>query len=125
MSENQKTVLEFVEAWNALDLDAILGSFTDDAVYHNMPMEPAKGIEAIRILVNGFAGMATEAKWTVHRIAETEDGSVLTERTDSFCVKGKWISLPVMGTFELRAGKISAWRDYFDMAQFQSQLPEA
>ena len=25
--------------------------------------------------------------------------------------------LPVMGTFEVRDGKISAWRDYFDMAQ--------
>jgi limonene-1,2-epoxide hydrolase len=28
-----------------------------------------------------------------------------------------------MGTFELAGGKISAWRDYFDLAQFQKQLP--
>ena len=31
--------------------------------------------------------------------------------------------LPVMGTFEIDAqGKISAWRDYFDLAQFTKQM---
>jgi limonene-1,2-epoxide hydrolase len=29
-----------------------------------------------------------------------------------------------MGTFELSDGKISAWRDYFDMQQYMSQLPQ-
>jgi limonene-1,2-epoxide hydrolase len=28
-----------------------------------------------------------------------------------------------MGSFELEDGQITAWRDYFDMAQFQRQLP--
>jgi limonene-1,2-epoxide hydrolase len=50
---------------------------------------------------------------------------VLTERIDKFEVGGKWIALPVMGAFELREGKISAWRDYFDLAQFTKQLPGA
>jgi limonene-1,2-epoxide hydrolase len=27
-----------------------------------------------------------------------------------------------MGTFEVAGDKIAAWRDYFDMNQFQSQL---
>ena len=34
---------------------------------------------------------------------------------------GSWIELPVMDAFELRDGKICAWRDYFDLAQFQRQ----
>jgi limonene-1,2-epoxide hydrolase len=33
------------------------------------------------------------------------------------------IDLPVMGTFEIRDGKIAAWRDYFDMAMFLNQMP--
>ena len=37
-------------------------------------------------------------------------------------INGKWVALPVMGTFEVVNGKIRAWRDYFDMNQFQSQL---
>ena len=28
------------------------------------------------------------------------------------------VSLPVMGTFEVHDGKITAWRDYFDLDQF-------
>jgi limonene-1,2-epoxide hydrolase len=30
-----------------------------------------------------------------------------------------------MGTFEVRDGGISAWRDYFDLNQFASQLDAA
>jgi limonene-1,2-epoxide hydrolase len=30
--------------------------------------------------------------------------------------------LPVMGTFEIRDGKISAWRDYFDLTQITKAL---
>ena len=60
----------------------------------------------------------------MHRIAEDKDGVVLTERTDRFLVGETWIEIPVMGTFELRDGKLSAWRDYFDLAQFQKQLPQ-
>ena len=28
-----------------------------------------------------------------------------------------------MGVFELRDGKIAAWRDYWDLRQFEQQLP--
>ena len=50
------------------------------------------------------------------------DGDVvLTERVDVFDTGDKTISLPVMGTFELRDGKIAAWRDYFDLQQFMAQ----
>ena len=49
---------------------------------------------------------------------------VLTERVDVFEFPNGRIALPVSGTFELRDGKIAAWRDYFDMQQFLSQLPK-
>jgi limonene-1,2-epoxide hydrolase len=28
-----------------------------------------------------------------------------------------------MGIFELRGGKIAGWRDYWDLGQFERQLP--
>jgi limonene-1,2-epoxide hydrolase len=37
-------------------------------------------------------------------------------------MKAETFSLPVMGIFEVHAGKITAWRDYFDMAQFTALL---
>jgi len=42
----------------------------------------------------------------------------MTERVDVFKLPAKSFELPVMGTFEVSEGKISAWRDYFDMNQF-------
>jgi limonene-1,2-epoxide hydrolase len=57
----------------------------------------------------------------VTNLAATGD-VVLTERVDVFTTAEKSIELPVMGAFEVRDGKIAAWRDYFDLNQFMSQL---
>jgi limonene-1,2-epoxide hydrolase len=37
-------------------------------------------------------------------------------------MKGQWLDLPVMGVFEVKDGKIAAWRDYFDAQMFEKQL---
>jgi len=116
MSDNTQIVQNFIAAWNDVDLEAIMAYFASDAVYHNIPMEEARGVDAIRSLIAGFVGMATAIDWRVHQIAETSRGTVLTERTDRFEVAGRWIEIRVMGTFELAGGKITAWRDYFDLA---------
>ncbi len=50
---------------------------------------------------------------------------VLTERIDTFTVGDVVAPLPVMGTFEVRDGKISAWRDYFDLGQITAMLSGA
>ena len=47
---------------------------------------------------------------------------VMTERVDVFRLPGKSFELQVMGTFEVRDGKINAWRDYFDLNQFTSRM---
>jgi limonene-1,2-epoxide hydrolase len=79
-------------------------------------MEPAVGIEATMAVIDMFVGMCEALEFEVHHLAS--DGStVLTERTDHFTMKGKTAPLPVMGAFHVVDGKITAWRDYFDMAQ--------
>ena len=123
MARNADVVREFVAAFNANDLERILAFFSEDAVYHNIPVQPVQGLKAIRAVIQGFLGLASEVDWILHRIAEAADGAVLTERTDRFRIRGRWVELPVMGSFALRDGKISEWRDYFDMQQFQKQLP--
>ncbi|MHB8593901.1 MAG: limonene-1,2-epoxide hydrolase family protein, partial [Acidimicrobiales bacterium] len=53
------------------------------------------------------------------------DGAiVMTERVDHFIGAEKTISLPVMGIFEVHDGVIVSWRDYFDLDQFTSQMPD-
>ncbi len=48
---------------------------------------------------------------------------VMTERVDHFLVGNNRISVPCMGTFEVRNGKIAPWLDYWDLKQFEAQLP--
>jgi limonene-1,2-epoxide hydrolase len=123
MTKNSDIVRAFVDAFNDMDLDRIMEFFDDEAVYHNIPMEPVSGVDAIRGVLQGFVSMASEMDWLLHRIAEDFDGNVLTERTDRFFIGEQWVEIPVMGIFEIRDRKIFAWRDYFDLGQFQRQLP--
>ena len=76
-----------------------------------------------RKAIEGFSAAAEEIEWVVHAVAENDEtGVVMNERTDRFKIGGKWVEARVMGVFELRDGLICAWRDYFDMNQFMSQL---
>ena len=125
MTENQQTVMDFLEAMNANDIDRIMAFFAPDCFYHNVPLDPVTGREAIRQILEGFNSLATEIQWTVHNMAETHEGRVMTERTDGFLIGGKWVKLSVMGSFELKDGKITSWRDYFDTSQVQRQMPTA
>ena len=124
MSQNTELIDRFVDAWKRLDLDAIMSFFTDDAVYTNIPMDPPnRGKEMIRKTIEGFLGMSRGIEFVVHHTAENPaKGVVMNERTDRFRVNDKWIEARVMGVFEIRGGKIAAWRDYFDLAEFQSQM---
>ena len=123
MSDEQPidVVRRFCAAWSNLDLDEILAFFSDDAVYHNIPLEPVVGPDAIRATIEGFSGGVESIEFRVDAIA-ADGGTVLTERRDIFTFANGVIDLPVMGTFEVTDGRISAWRDYFDLNQFMSQM---
>ena len=118
MSGNSDTIDRFMQAWGSRDLDAIMAYFAEDAAYANVPMGPPHvGKSAIREFIQGFIGSATEINFIVHNQVASE-AVVMNERTDILAYDGKRVELPVMGVFELEGGKIRAWRDYFDMAQF-------
>ena len=114
MSTPEEVVQEFCAAFATKDVDTISSLLADDVVYHNVGMAPAVGKEASIAMIQGFLDMAEKMTFQIHRIAANGD-SVLTERTDTFTINGADSPVAVMGTFDLRDGKIVAWRDYFDM----------
>ena len=119
MSKTQ-TVTDFIDAWNRMDWEAVEAAMTEDVVYHNIPLPPAKGRIAAMKVVHSIAPESVD--WKILHIAEQGD-AVLTERVDNFVAAGgKSISLPVMGIFEIEDGRIRAWRDYFDLATYTGQL---
>jgi limonene-1,2-epoxide hydrolase len=115
-------VRTFCEHWNRSDVDAIVDCFTDDALYHNIPMDPCQGKDAIRAFISGmFGGMAKSVHFEIkHQVVNGL--IVMNERIDTLVLQDREVRLPVCGIFELtEGGKISSWRDYFDLAQFTGQ----
>jgi limonene-1,2-epoxide hydrolase len=118
----EKIVRDFCAAASRRDAAELAAYFSDDAVYHNIPVDPVRGPEAIRKVLESFLGPASNTEFEIRGLA-VQGRLVLTERIDRFVVNGKPVVLPVMGAFEVRPdGNISAWRDYFDLAQFTKQL---
>jgi limonene-1,2-epoxide hydrolase len=113
-------VTEFCKKWLSADPDELASYFTEDAVYHNIPMEPVHGRQAIKEFIAGFTAGFDGIDFRVHR--QISDGNVvMNERTDVMRRKdGGQIPLPVTGVFEVVDGRIGAWRDYFDLATVTS-----
>ena len=117
---NTEIVLAFIDAWNNMDWDGAAGLLTDDIIWHNIPMAKVEGKAAVDQAIRGMSPESVD--WEVISIAENGN-RVLTERIDRFDMSGKKkIGLPVMGSFEITDGKISAWRDYFDLGTLTSQM---
>ena len=118
----EDVVRQFCSAVARADVHELAAFFTDDAVYHNIPIAPVSGRAAIEATLAQFISPGTRVEFELKSLA-VRDALVLTERVDRFEMGGKKIEIPVMGAFEVTPdGKISAWRDYFDMQQFTAQL---
>lgn len=118
----EDVVTRFCAAAATRDVKELCAYFTEDAVYHNIPIAPVVGRDAIAATLSQFLVPASSVEFEMKGIA-SRGSLVLTERVDRFVMGGKTIELPVMGAFEVTPeGKISAWRDYFDMQQFTSQM---
>jgi limonene-1,2-epoxide hydrolase len=120
-TENERVVDEFCKTWTTLNIDKVMEFFTDDAVYHNIPLKPAKGKAEIRKTIDGFMPGTTKIEFKILTTASA-GATVFNERVDSFIVNGNHVAVPVAGVFEISGGKIKAWRDYFDLATYVSQL---
>jgi limonene-1,2-epoxide hydrolase len=120
-AENITLIRKFIEACVRADPEEFATYFTEDASWWNSPWKPIEGREAIRETLRRGAQQMVALPWEVLHIVADGD-VVMTERVDHFLVGDKRVSVPCMGVFELRDGKIAAWRDYWDLQQFESQL---
>jgi limonene-1,2-epoxide hydrolase len=120
----QEFVEAFISAWPQRDAERLAPFFSDDAVWQNGPLPLAHGRQAIvTAIAEAMAIGDSVAVDMIHVLAD--DNTVLTERVDYVSMSGKTLSMPMIGTFEIRDGAITAWRDYFDLDQFLSQMQEA
>lgn len=112
-------VRRFITALSGKDIETAASMVTDGFEYDNVPIGKAFGPEGLRATLTGFFAMLDGIDWQVIRQTSSGDmanGTVLNERDDRVMIAGEWHSLPVAGVFEVRDGKITLWRDYFDQA---------
>jgi limonene-1,2-epoxide hydrolase len=111
---NDALIGDFMRAWESRDAEFIVDCFIEDAVYHSVPLTPIVGKHAIAEWVRGFAGIPP-GRLEVQRQVASET-VVMNERIDRITLNGRAVVLPICGVFEMRNGRIRAWREYFDLA---------
>ena len=112
-----------MRAWQERDSEFIADCFTDDAVYHAVPLAPITGKDAVVEWVRGFED-TPPGRLEVH-VQVASKTVVMNERTDRITLNGRPVVLPICAVFEIDHGRICAWREYFDLAPAAAAFSEA
>lgn len=119
--ENLAFIRRFIDACVRAEPEEFASYFTQDATWWNAPWQPVRGREAIRETLCRGASSMKALPWEIRTLVADGD-TVVAERVDHFLIGERRLSVPCIGIFELREGKIAAWRDYWDLQQFERQL---
>lgn len=122
VEKNLAVVRRVCASWATLELDDFHELFDPQVDYRNVPIEGDHhvGPDAVHAVLSRFA-RSWEVELQVGHIVG-DDRVVLTERLEKFRHRAGTkapFDLPVMGAFELRDGRITAWRDYFDRSHLR------
>jgi limonene-1,2-epoxide hydrolase len=109
-----EVVEAYLEAAVAMDFDRALEFLSDDVEYTNIPLQTVRGHAGVREVVEPFFGPIHENEFLILRRASTGP-VVFLERLDRHRLDHGWRELPVNSVFEVHDGKITVWRDYFDL----------
>ena len=121
----EDVVRAMLDAWGRLDVEEIISHFAPDAVYENVPIGTATGLEEVRTTVEQFVKDMNMTFFEAEMLQLAVAGNVvLTERVDHIVMGGTKMDLRLMGVFEIDGDKVKAWiwRDYFDGAGLASGL---
>lgn len=110
------------EGWHVLTLEEFREVCDPQMDYRNIPIEGDRhiGPEAAHAVLSSF-GRKWDIRLQIDNIV-ADERIVMTERTEFFVHKGGLkpdFALPVMGIFEVNNGKITAWRDYFELSHLR------
>jgi steroid delta-isomerase-like uncharacterized protein len=121
-------VHDFERAFNGQDLNALVGCFTESATYHDTFFGEHSGRAGLRAMFERMFREGREYAWTMDAAVESA-GLAAAEWTFSYVVTdaiprsaGRKVRFRGMSLFELRDGKISAYREYFDTGAALLQL---
>jgi len=111
--DNARIVEDFLNALQNQQFETFDALLADDIVYQNVGLPTVRGRGRVVKMMRGMEGrMGFEVKF--HR--NVADGNtVLNERTDAVVFGRVRLQFWVCGVFEVHDGRITLWRDYFDL----------
>jgi limonene-1,2-epoxide hydrolase len=107
-------VTAFMTEFEKMNFDAGVSYVADDVEYINSPGTTVRGPDGVRGVLEPFFAPIEENEFVILRQV-TEGNIVVLERLDRHRVPQGWFELPVTGVFEVNDGKITYWREYFDV----------
>ena len=123
ISEPIEVIRAFMGLMQDLDYDKAMTLVADDCEYVNVPMGAVSGPAGIRSVLEPFFAPTLENEWIIKATA-TDGPVVFMERLDRHRLPNGWAELPVTGVFEVHDGRITSWRDYFDLATIEKGFAE-
>lgn len=128
--QNLRVVMEELKGWDTQDVDRVLSVMAKDAVYHDITLPPAKGLEEIRKFGEGWVRAAPEFHVVVEKFVVRGE-NVVNMGKISGTIKGEYFGLPATGKrFEcmycqvavVKNGKITYLRDHWDYTTMAKQV---
>lgn len=113
-ADNIATVEAFLNSLRAPDLDAAAELLDENLVYQNVGFPTVYGRHRAIKLFRAMERPSFGFDVLIHRSA-AEGASVLNERTDVLILGPVRLQFWVCGVFEVHDGRITLWRDYFDL----------
>ena len=130
MTDPASIAREYLEAFNRRDWNRFKGLFAPEYSYTGGDGAKQQGPEAGLAVGQMFATAMSDAKIDIQRIHVAGDTAIV-ELTGSgthdgdfmgIAATGRKVSMPVITVLETRDGKITAEREYMDMAHLMQQL---
>jgi limonene-1,2-epoxide hydrolase len=124
--ENKKVVHEMWSALYRKDFDAVGSYIAADGHYEDVPAPDAGATGPDNVVKRLRIGLDPVARFEhdVHRVV-AEDDSVVVEHTETWHFEtGEKVVNHFVTVHELRNGRITLWRDYWDLNTLMAQAPQ-
>ena len=123
----EKIVVDFIHAayGERMDIDAMTALISDDFVWQlHVPLSPVVvGRDAARAELEKHSQLSTGMiEGSEIRTIVSNDDTVVVARVDVNAMNGVAVTFNVTAIFEVRDGKITHWREYWDTAHVARQL---
>lgn len=111
-------VRHFLELLAKGDVEGAVDLLDDDVDYINVSLPTIRGRDRVRRVFKAME-QVDGTRFEVYFHGVSNDGStVLTERTDALIWGPMRVQVWVCGRFDVRDGRITLWKDYFDWLNF-------